>query len=210
MTGGAARTRVKICGVTRPEDAEAAADLGADLIGLNFYPPSPRFLEPETAAEVADAVRGRCTLVGVFVNRAVAEIEEVDDRVGLDLIQFHGDEGPEEIAPMAGRAIKALRLSAPPDPTELAAYPDVWGFLVESRLEQLYGGAGRGWDYRAAAKFPRDRPLLLAGGLTPDNVRQAVAASGAWGVDVCSGVEATPGRKDAEKMKRFFDRVGRQ
>jgi len=205
------RTRVKICGVTRPEDAELAAELGADFVGLNFYSESPRLLGPSAAAEVADAVRGKCGLVGVFVNVALSEIGEIEAIVALELLQFHGDERPDELEPVAERSIKALRFDGTPDAAELNAYPGVWGFLVESRLVSRYGGAGKGWDYRGAANLPRKKPLLLAGGLRPDNVREAIAVSGAWGVDVCSGVEAAPGRKDPEKMKRFFDQVrGRQ
>lgn len=207
--GRRARPRVKICGVTRPEDAELAAELGADFVGLNFYEHSPRRVDVGAASEIAAAVRGRTVSVGVFVNLPLSEIESIESRVGLELLQFHGDEGPEALAPVAERAIKAIRFDGPPRASELAVYPAVWGFLVEARAPGRYGGAGKGWDYRAAAGLPTDRPLLLAGGLGPDNVRDAIAASRAWGVDVCSGVESRPGRKDADKMKRFFQEVER-
>ncbi len=201
--------RVKICGVTRPEDAELAAALGADLLGLNFFAGSPRYVEARAALEIADAVapwRERCRLVGVFVDHPIERVRELGSGIGLDLLQFHGDEESGDLAPVAARAIKALRFEGSPDENELAAFPDVWGFLVEPRVEG-YGGGGRSWDYEAAKGLPRDRPLLLAGGLGPENVRQAIIAGRPWGVDVCSGVEAAPGRKDGEKMKSFFDEV---
>ncbi len=204
-----ARPRVKICGVTRVEDAELAASLGADLLGLNFWSGSPRSVAAGRAARIAAAVAGRTRLVGVFVNQERAEIEDLAARVGLDLVQLHGDESPEEVAAFGARAIKALRPSAPLGGELLAPYAHVWGFLIEARQANRYGGTGVSWAYETVAALPRTRPLLLAGGLAPANVRRAAAVSGAWGVDVCSGVEAAPGVKDPAKMRRFFEELER-
>ena len=201
------RPLVKICGVTRPEDAVAAADLGADLLGLNFYPPSPRCLEVARAVEIADAVRGRLPLVGVFVHRPAAEVAEIDRAVGLDLLQFHGDEEPAEVAAWGARAIRVFRRRQPPDAAELGETPDVWGFLFDVPHEALYGGTGESWDYGAVAGVATAKPVLLAGGVHPGNVRRALSTSGAAGVDVCSGVESAPGIKDVRLMSRLLAEV---
>ncbi|HEX6902582.1 MAG TPA: phosphoribosylanthranilate isomerase [Thermoanaerobaculia bacterium] len=198
--------KVKVCGVTDPENALAAAEMGADYLGLNFFSRSPRCVEVERALEIADAVRGRAALVGVFVNAPAAEVEETAARVGLDLVQFSGDEGPEAVAPFAGRAIKAFRTGGLPSGEEIAGYGDVWGLLIDAPHAALYGGTGAAWDYGALAGAPglAGRRLLLAGGLGPDNVRRAVEAARPWGVDVCSRVESAPGIKDLELLRRLF------
>ncbi len=215
MTAPAARRPlVKICGVTRPEDADLAAVLGADLLGLNFYPPSPRCLTVEAARAIAAAVAGRALLVGVFVDRPRAEVEEIAERVGLDLIQLHGDEGPDEAAHWGGRALKAFRV-APAEGEEIAPalldpFPGAWGFLFDVRHERLYGGTGRGWRYGALAGLAAHsagRPVLVAGGIGPENVRAVLAASDAAGVDVCSGVESAPGIKDPLLLERLMAEV---
>ena len=195
---------VKICGVTRPEDAELAVDLGADYLGLNFHPPSPRFLGIDRARRVADSVRGRVELVGVFVNRTLAEVEEYGDRVGLDLYQFHGDESAEAIQPVAARALKAFRLDEDWSPRELEGFENVWGFLLEGRHSKLFGGSGDSWDYERVAGLETGKPVLLAGGIRPENARTALEVSGASGVDVCSGVESRPGTKDGALLRRLF------
>lgn len=192
---------IKICGVTRVEDAVHAADLGVDCLGLNFYPASPRYVSVKQAAEIADAVRGRAALFGVFVNAAHDYVERVVEAVGLDRVQFHGDESPADLARWGERAVKAIRAAGGPSPRLWAEYPEVWGFLVEARHETLYGGSGRTWDYAALRAAPPPRPWLLAGGLRPDTVREALASSGAPGVDVCSGVEASPGIKDRSRVE---------
>lgn len=198
--------RVKICGITSVEDAEAAVDLGADFIGLNFWSRSPRKVSAEAGFEIAAAVRGKTSLVGVFVNEATEEVERVADAVGLDLIQFHGDETPEELAPWGERALKAIRFSGELDGEALEDFKTVWGFLIEPQRDS-YGGTGRSWNYAKARRLPRQRPFLLAGGLKPDNVGEAIAACNPWGVDVCSGVESEPGVKDAQAMWKFFSEV---
>jgi phosphoribosylanthranilate isomerase len=199
--------RVKVCGLTRPADAELAVVLGAGLLGLNFYPRSPRRVDLEMAREIATIVAGRALLVGVFVDAPQDEVERVAAAVPLDLLQFHGDEGPAALEPFGGRAIKVLRDERPPDGELLASYPTAWGFLLDRRHQRLYGGTGETWDFAATAGAGDGRPVLLAGGIGPDNVRAVVAAGRPWGVDVCSRVEARPGVKDPDLLRRLFDEV---
>ncbi|MEM6796138.1 MAG: phosphoribosylanthranilate isomerase [Acidobacteriota bacterium] len=211
------RPRVKICGVTRPEDARSALDRGAELIGLNFYPPSPRALgESEAKALIEQADPGRVALwVGVFVNEPIERARALGERVGLDLLQFHGDESPRDLAPVAARSIKALRVRERLTPELLEPWLDLglWGLLVDARHETLYGGSGRGWDFASASGRLETRSgeaaprLLIAGGLGPDNVRQAAAAARPWGLDLASGVESSPGVKDPILIQRLFSQL---
>jgi phosphoribosylanthranilate isomerase len=208
---------VKVCGVTRVEDAVAAVDLGAAMIGLNFHPPSPRCVDVERAKEIAAAVRGRAAVVGVFVDRPVGEIEEIAERAGLDLVQLHGDEGPADVAAFGGRAIEVVRVPPEAPPTaaeldrELARYPGAWGFLFDVRHPELHGGSGESFGWGVLAGLDRGalggRPLLVAGGIVAGNAARALAESGADGVDVASGVESAPGIKDRDKVERLLREV---
>jgi phosphoribosylanthranilate isomerase len=198
--------KVKICGITTPADALVAVELGADYLGLNFYRASPRYVEPGRAREIAEAVRGRVKLVGVFVNSPSAEVEDVAGRVGLDLLQFHGDEEPGFVAPFATRAIKAFRTGGPPGPEELALWGAVWGILIDAPDGGLYGGTGAVWDYGAVSPAAMGR-LFLAGGLGPDNARRAIESVRPYAIDVCSRVESRPGIKDRELLRRLFQEV---
>ena len=184
-------------------------DLGADFLGLNFYEKSPRFVNVERAREIAAAVAGDVSLVGVFVNAAPTTVETIAEDVGLELLQFHGDEAPAQLEPFSARAIKVLRLGAVPGSLDLEQWPRVWGFLVEGHHPTLYGGSGREWAYEMMKDLPQGRRIFAAGGLTPANVGDAVRRSRAWGVDVCSGVEAFPGIKDRKLLEMFFDEVRR-
>ncbi|MFL6198738.1 MAG: phosphoribosylanthranilate isomerase [Thermoanaerobaculia bacterium] len=196
-------TLVKICGVVDPANARMAVEMGADFLGLNFYPRSPRYVDVDRAREIASAVRGTgVRLVGVFVNRPAREVEEIESAVGLDLLQLSGDETPEEAAPFAGRAIKAFRGT---DGTQ--GWADAWAWLFDAPHGSLYGGTGMAWNFQAVAGIAGDRRVFVAGGLGPDNVRQAVAASRPFAVDVCSRVESAPGIKDPELLKRLFQEV---
>lgn len=200
---------VKICGITRAKDAEAAVELGADLLGLNFWPGSSRYLEVEPARRIARAVGGRVPLVGVFVDSPPESVKEVEAAVGLDLLQFHGDEGADEILFWGERAIQVQRLRGAPRAPELAPFAGCWGFLFEIHHED-YGGRGKSWDYSLLADSRESlggRPYLVAGGIAPGNARRALAASGADGVDVCSGVESAPGIKDHGLMERLLTEV---
>ncbi|MEA2563995.1 MAG: phosphoribosylanthranilate isomerase [Acidobacteriota bacterium] len=196
-------TLVKICGVVDPANARMAVEMGADFLGLNFYPRSPRYVEVGRAREIASAVRGSgVRLVGVFVNRPAGEVEEIESEVGLDLLQLSGDETPEEAAPFASRAIKAFRGT---DGT--AGWADAWAWLFDAPHGSLYGGTGMAWNFQAIAGIAGERRVFVAGGLGPDNVRQAIEASRAFAVDVCSRVESAPGIKDPELLRRLFQEV---
>jgi len=205
--------KVKICGFADPANAEMAVDLGADFLGLNFCAASPRYVSVARAREIAEAVRGRgtlVTLVGVFVNSSRQEIEDVAGRVGLDLVQFSGDEGPDDVAPFAGRAIKVFRSGGDPGDAALAPYEDAWGLLFDAPHGTLYGGTGAAWSYESVAQAVRRLPgrrIFLAGGLGPGNVRHAIAASHPFAVDVCSRVESAPGFKDPELLRQLFQEV---
>lgn len=217
--------KVKVCGVTDPANAVAAVELGADYLGLNFYRGSPRFVEIGRALEIAGAVGGRVPLVGVFVNAPAAEVEEIAGHVGLDLLQFSGDEGPEDVAPFASRAIKAFRIGRTPRGEDVAMYGEVWGILIDAPHDAshiaphdaphnaphnaLYGGTGAVWDYGSVSGSAAELPgrLLLAGGIGPDNARRAVASVRPYALDVCSRVESAPGIKDLELLRRLFQEV---
>lgn len=202
------RVKVKICGITRPRDARLAVDLGAEFVGLNFWPGSPRCLSLADAEPVAEAVRGQTTLVGVWVDARADEVSSTVDKLGLDLAQLHGDEEPDSLESLAGRFIKAFRVGAGFDPTYLARYESAWGYLFEGDRPGQYGGTGMSWPYERIAGLKTTKPVMVAGGLGPHNVVEAVWRSGADIVDVCSGVEKRPGIKDESLLRRFFEEVG--
>jgi phosphoribosylanthranilate isomerase len=201
------RTRIKICGVTRESDAARAAELGATFVGLNFWPGSPRWVAVEAARSIAERIRGQAKVVGVFVNQPSALVQEISQQVGLDLVQFHGDEGPEQVDLFGAGAIKVFKVGASFDPGVLGDYPDVWGYLFDCDHPSLFGGTGVPWSYETVADLGHDKPIIVAGGLRPSNVAQAIARSRADIVDVSSGVESRPGVKDAELMARFIREV---
>jgi phosphoribosylanthranilate isomerase len=197
--------RIKICGIIHPDDAESAIAAGADLLGLNFVPTSPRRLELKTAAAIVERVAGRVELVGVFQNAEPEEIERVLRRVDLDRLQFSGDETEEQVESVDLPVIKSIR-GADPDAAE--QFPGTM-LLLDHPTEG--GGRGKPWKWSdAAALIESGHDVILAGGLDPDNVGGALADLGdllPWGVDVASGVEGAANRKDAEKMARFVKAV---
>lgn len=203
--------RVKVCGLTRPEDARLAVELGASYLGLNFWSGSARRVDPARGREIADAAGGRAALVGVFVDQEAAEVEAIAAKVGLDLLQFHGDEGPAAISRFAARAVKVFRLPAGGPPpgfaAELDAYPEVAAFLFDIRHQTLYGGTGVAWAWGTVAGLAAPRPVFLAGGIGPDNVRRAIREAHPDAIDVCSRVESSPGVKDPALMERLFAEV---
>jgi phosphoribosylanthranilate isomerase len=195
--------RVKICGVTLAADAQAAFRCGADAIGLNFHPPSPRAVTLAQAMEVVSGLdRGACT-VGVFVNAPRDEIARVVRALGLRAIQLHGNEAPEDCAGWEGlTVIKALSASEPRGLAARAArYPTDY-VLIDTPWAG-FGGSGQTFDWKMAAAIPRER-LMIAGGLTPDNVATAIRALRPAAVDVASGVETRPGQKDHDKIEAFI------
>lgn len=197
------RTRIKICGLTRAQDVRAAVDGGADAIGLVFYPPSPRAVSIEQAAELVALLPLFVTSVGLFVNPAPGEVEAVLERVPLQLLQFHGDEAEAECARYGRPWIKAARMRPGVDLLEFAAsHPRASGILVDAFVDG-YGGGGKTFDWTLIpAGFAR--PLVLSGGLDADNVVDAVRRVRPWAVDVSSGVESAKGIKDAEKIAAFI------
>jgi phosphoribosylanthranilate isomerase len=193
--------RVKICGVTRPQDARAAVEFGADLIGLNFHPPSPRYLDLDRARAVREAA-GRAQTVGVFVNAERSFIEERIAALRLDLIQFHGDEDDGALGGWPLPVIRALRVRAGEAARAIAAARADF-VLLDTFHESLYGGTGvaRPLDELRGCDLSR---VFISGGLTPENVR-AAATLGPYAVDVASGVESAPGIKDHSKLRSFID-----
>lgn len=200
------RTRVKICGITRPGDAEAAARAGADAIGLVFYPPSPRFVSIERALEVRDALPPFVQSVALFVNPDAAQVAQVLGRVQPSMLQFHGEETHGFCAQFGVPWIKACRVAAGVDLLEyLRAYPDASGWLVDAWVEG-YGGKGTSFDW-SLIPAERDRPLVLSGGLSRANVREAIRRVRPWGIDVSSGVETAKGVKDSTMIEAFMEEI---
>jgi len=198
------RTRIKICGITRPEDARAAAELGADAIGLVFYAPSPRNVGAEQARAIIAALPPFVTVVGLFVDPAQDQVESVLRRCPLGLLQFHGDEAPDFCGGFGLPYIKAARVRSDADLVQyLSPYRSAQGWLLDAYHDRLYGGTGESFDWKL---IPRHlaRPVILSGGLTPDNVAAAVRQVRPWAVDVSSGVEAAKGIKDAAKIAAFI------
>ncbi len=198
------RTRVKICGITRPEDALAAAQAGADAIGLVFYPPSPRHVSLAQAGAVARVLPPFVTLTGLFVNAEPEEIEAVLARVPIDLLQFHGDESPEQCAVFQRPYIKALRVRPEMDlELERQRYQRARGLLLDTYRPGVPGGTGDTFDWSLIPKSLAGQ-IILAGGLHADNVAMAIEQVHPYAVDVSGGVEASKGIKDAGKIEAFF------
>jgi phosphoribosylanthranilate isomerase len=197
-------TRVKICGITRVEDALVAARAGADAVGLIFYPNSARHIESGLAADICSALPPFVTTVGLFVSPATSEVDSVLNQVPLGLLQFHGDESAEFCAQFDRPYIKAVRVRPGMDLIQYAAqYRSAKALLADAFVEGQAGGTGLTFDWRLIpAALPL--PLILSGGLTPHNVGDGIRAVRPWAVDVSSGVEATPGIKDANKIIAFI------
>ena len=203
-------TRVKICGITRLEDAELAAACGAWAIGMVMWPESPRYCGTERAAEIATAMRRRLEVTGVFVNAPLDEVVAVARDVPLTMVQLHGEEGPSYCAEARRRTglkvVKAARVRDMTTVRELTAYHTDF-HLLDAYVPGRPGGTGRRFDWEIAAAHPDDPPFLLSGGLDPGNVTEAIAVAEPFAVDVSSGVEAEAGVKDPGRMRSFFEAV---
>jgi len=221
-------TLVKICGITNLEDALIAAEAGADMLGFIFYPPSARYVSPESVRQIVQSLKYQVqsrmemkpdlkletldlkpSFVGVFVNSPAAEIRDIMDFCGLDLAQLHGDESPEMVAGFHGRAFKAISPSSLPEAENISSRvirhaPCV---LLDAFHPTERGGTGLTADWKLAARLAAQYPVLLAGGLTPENVADAIRTVRPFGVDVSSGVEASKGKKDPAKVRAFIAQV---
>jgi phosphoribosylanthranilate isomerase len=199
-------TKIKFCGITRLEDAELAVGAGAWAIGLIFWPGSPRRCELDAAAQIAAAVKRRAEVAGVFVNATLDHVAQTADAVGLTMLQFHGDEGPVYCSEAARRTgckiIKAARVRSGADVRALAAFHTDY-HLLDSYTAGVPGGTGETFSWEIARAHRGRIPVILSGGLTPDNVADAIAAVHPYAVDVASGVERQPGRKDPAKLAAF-------
>ena len=198
--------KVKICGMTNTEDALAAVWFGADALGFIFYHKSPRFISPEEAGEIISLLPPFVTTVGVFVNEEVETVKEIVSLTGIDVVQFHGDELPE-MCQHFKRVIKVFRVRDREGLEKMKDY-NVSGFLLDTYVPHAYGGTGHSFDWKIAQEVQNHGPVIVAGGLTPDNVKEALTQARPYGVDVVSGVEGPEkGKKDLEKMKTFIERV---
>jgi len=210
--------RVKVCGLTDLPTALACASAGADWIGLNFHPPSPRSIPVELAAEIVSALPAPAEAVGLFVDRPAAEVAAVAARVGLGVIQLHGDESPEYVAelhracPASTRIVRAFRLSDPPSIGRMQSYLaraedlgcPIHAVLVDAHVAGQVGGTGRTILFEVLDHLPAHPRLILAGGLTPENVAARVVLVRPWMVDVASGVESAPGVKDLDRVSALI------
>jgi len=205
------RTRIKICGITRPEDARLAVELGADAIGLVFYQPSPRYVTVDQALRVAAAVPPFVSIVGLFVDSDREHLKGILQQVPIDLLQFHGNEPLEDCEGYNRPFIKAIRMRDDVDLQEEASrFPTAKGLLLDSYQAGVPGGTGESFDWARVAEARANGlnvPIILAGGLTPANVREAISVAAPYAVDVSGGVESAKGVKDSEKMAAFVEAV---
>jgi len=198
--------KVKICGLTNCDDAAAAIDMGADLLGFNFYPRSPRFIAPEKAGEIIGRLPGFVDVAGVFVNASFDEIRETLGVCPLNWVQLHGDETPDfcrSFFSVNVKTMKALRVKDQSDIQKAEGY-FTDAILLDAFDPQKYGGTGLTFDWNIVGHI--GKRIFLAGGINPDNAAKAIEL-GVYGIDICSGIEAAPGKKDHEKMKKLFENI---
>jgi phosphoribosylanthranilate isomerase len=194
--------KVKICGITNWTDARRAVEAGADFLGFNFYPPSSRYISPAKARRIVRRLPDHINVVGVFVNAPEEEILSTARSVGLDYLQLHGEESPELISRLERSfpVIKAVRVRNSFRPATLAPFKRAAAILLDGFHPRRHGGTGRKFDWGIARRARRNGRIFLAGGLTPQNVADAIRAAGPYAVDVCSGVESKPGKKDPARV----------
>ena len=199
--------KIKICGITNISDARLAVELGADLLGFNFYESSPRYINPLTAADIIQQLPSKVVNVGLFVTAGAESIAQVLQTCPLEMIQLHGDENNHDClaaAKLGPKIIKALRIRRKED-LDLMSRFEVKSILLDAFHPDLYGGSGQKFDW-SWIKQNQDKNIYLAGGITPENISEALSA-GTYGVDLCSGVESKPGVKDPEKLIKLFDNI---
>jgi phosphoribosylanthranilate isomerase len=198
--------KVKICGITNLEDAQIAIDMGADILGFNFYPKSPRYIEPNKAEEIIANLPGFVDIAGVFVNANRQNIRSMTDTGMLNWVQFHGDETSDfcsEFNAWNLRTIKAIRVRSTQDIDQAQEF-ETFSLLFDAFDPNYYGGTGKTFDWSLLRKYPRR--VFLAGGINPDNISKAIETD-VYGIDICSGIESEPGKKNHKKMKQLFDKI---
>lgn len=201
-----AASRIKICGITNLEDALCAVTAGADAIGFVFYEKSPRYVHPEKVGQIVSELPPFVTTVGLFVNADPEIIKQTMRTAKLNVVQLHGDEAPEDCSLSPYPVIKAVRVKDADSLVGIDNY-NVSALLLDAWNDQQYGGTGESFDWQLAKKLTGRLPIILAGGLTPDNVAQAIQVVNPYAVDVSSGVEKSPGRKNHNKIREFIKQV---
>jgi len=198
--------KVKICGLTNYEDASAAMDMGADLLGFNFYPKSPRYIAPVDAAKIINKLPGFIDIVGVFVNEPIEQINDTRNLCQLNWVQLHGDETPEFCNEFRSHDVKVMKAIRVKDQTDVERAEDFFtdAILLDAFDPKKYGGTGVSFDWNIIGHI--GKRIFLAGGINPDNAAKAVEL-GVYGIDVCSGIEASPGKKDKKLMKKLFESI---
>jgi phosphoribosylanthranilate isomerase len=199
-------TQVKICGITNLDDACAAVEAGADMIGLIFHPPSPRYVTPEQAQAIVASLPASVPAIGVFVNVDAATVTRIARDSGVQMVQLHGEEPPDLCSQLPWPVLKAFRFTAQVQPEMMRQYV-VAAYLIEGFHADLYGGGGAVADWQRVATLHQYGRIILAGGLTPENVGAAIRTVRPFAVDVCSGVEAWPGKKAWPKVRAFVARA---
>ncbi len=198
--------KVKICGITNYDDAVAAMDMGADILGFNFYPPSPRYLTAEDAAAIINKLPAIVDTAGIFVNAPLDEIRRTTDLCQLSWVQLHGDETPEFCRSLNSVGVKTMKALRVKDQSDIENAEDYFtdAILLDAFHPEKYGGTGLTFNWNIVGHI--GKRVFLAGGINPENAADAVKL-GVYGIDACSGIEAEPGKKDHEKMKKLFDNI---
>ena len=197
--------QVKICGMRRAEDVEAAVEAGADLLGFNFWPGTSRYISPEEAAPLIRSVPSHVWTIGVFVDETPERVLEIAAQTGVAALQFHGNESPDYLDRLGSlRKIKAFKVGNSFSPDELGLFPSAYAFLLDGWISGgMPGGTGRMFDWSRGKEARAYGKVIVAGGLTPRNVGEAIRQAHPWGVDVCTGVESTSGKKDPKRVREF-------
>lgn len=198
--------RIKICGITNIEDALLSVDLGANALGFVFYKGSKRYIEPDHAKSIISKLPPFVTTVGVFANQDLDEIRNIKEEVGFDIFQLHGDEPADFCMKLKGKVIKAIRVKDSIDPKEIESYP-TQAILFDNYTTEAYGGTGEAFGWEILKGFDTSKKIILSGGLTPENVARAIRIVNPYAVDVSTGVEENPGKKNPDKLKRFIKAV---
>ncbi len=198
--------KVKICGITNYKDAAAAIDMGADILGFNFYPQSPRYISPEKAASIINMLPAFIDIAGIFVNATIAQIQETINKCQLGWVQLHGDEDPSFCQSLCSLNVKTMKAIRVRDQSDIEGAEEFFtdAILLDAFSTEKYGGTGLTFDWNIIGHI--GKRIFLAGGINPDNVVKAIEL-GVYGIDICSGIESRPGKKDHKKMKKLFKNI---